>query len=121
MGIGVVGLSRQLQVWSGNVSCFSLGREPTLDKHVRYRIDQRKDAMSQLASLKILPVIAAVLALAACSNTSATTADYSSVSARADQAMATAQHALEVAQQAEADAKAANQQTSAAYQRSLQK
>jgi hypothetical protein len=77
--------------------------------------------MLNLRSVLYLAAVAP-LALTACSSSPATTTtDYSSVSTKADQAMATAQQALRVAQQAEADAKASNQQTSQAYQRSLAK
>jgi hypothetical protein len=79
--------------------------------------------MYQLKSAWKLGLVAAgALALAACSSTTAsTTSDYTTVSNKADQALATAQRALQEAQQAEADAKASNQQTSMAYQRSLRK
>jgi hypothetical protein len=81
-----------------------------------------ENAMPSLRSVLFLAAVTP-FALAACSSTpsTTTTSDYSSVSAKADRAMATSQQALQTAQQAEADAKASDQQSNQAYQRSLTK
>jgi hypothetical protein len=77
--------------------------------------------MLSLARISLF-VVAAPLALSACSDRPVTTTtDYSSISTRTDQALATAQQALATAQQAEIDAKATQQQASVSYQRSLEK